>query len=140
MAVKAMDGSMHHSGGRARLHDEMNAGKVKAAEPPVKKMTTEAPKKDPAGKGDSTTTIHEHVEQHGPAHKVEYHHDKATDQHHVTSHHVEGEAAQHHSTHDTAEEAHQHMGHAMDVPLATKEDPEASDEYSPDPSAQSASI
>jgi hypothetical protein len=87
--------------------------------------------KKPAADGAGKTTemsIEDHVAMHGPAHKVEYHHDKATGKHHVTSHHGQteggmsasgggepsgGEEKQHHSVHDTQAGAHEHIGKSM---------------------------
>lgn len=121
MAFSAKDGTMHHSAGRAKLHDDMAAPAAKAA--PMKK----------AGGGDggmkhpapSEQSIEEHVQEHGPAMKMEYHHDKGSGKHHVTSHHGGGAAhEQHHSIHDNAQDAHEHMGAALDVNPMNEEEGE----------------
>ena len=64
-----------------------------------------------AGEQDkSDMDIHEVVNQHGPATKMESQHDHEAGHHSVTTHH---KGAKHHSEHGSAEEAHQHMGHAL---------------------------
>lgn len=113
MAVPAKDGSMHHSAGKASLHDSMSSG--------AEKKQNVAPMKKPGGEkkvsshpAPSPHSIQEHVSQHGPAHKMEHHHDKhGSGKHHVTTHHGDDESSMHHSEHDTAEAAHDHMGVAM---------------------------
>lgn len=136
MAVNAKDGSRHHSASRARLHDEMAAGKAGGGAPKVKTM-------QPAGAGagaasqypePTSTPIEEHVQEHGPAHTVVHEHDQATNTHHVSSFH--GDAAKgdndhpgaHHSRHKSHAAAHEHMGKAMGVEHGeTEETPDEAD-------------
>ena len=129
MAFPAKDGKMFHSAGRAKLHDDMAAPAAKAA--PMKKPGGDGGMKHPAP---SEQSIEEHVQEHGPAHKIDYHHDQGgTGKHHVTSHHGGGAAhEQHHSVHDSAEAAHEHMGQAMDVGPMKEEDDEQGSTESPD--------
>lgn len=80
-------------------------------------------------------SIEDHVALHGPAHKMDYTHDKASGDHHVTSHHGEpegGDEKQHHSVHKTAKAAHEHMGKSMGMDHAQEE----KDEESPDQEGQ----
>lgn len=130
MAVQAKDGSHHHSASRARLHDEL-AAKKGSAVTPIKKDSSD---KGPGGMthpAPTNTPIEEHVEEHGPAHTIHYHHDEDGDgMHHVSSYH--GEASMpphtgapggqdghaehpgaHHSVHKTHHAAHHHIGVAM---------------------------
>ena len=127
MAFPAKDGSMHHSAGRASLHDNMSAG--------AEKKQNVAPMKKPGGEkktsghpAPSPHSIEEHVSEHGPAHKMEHHHDEhGSGKHHVTTHHGEGEGAMHHSEHDSAEAAHDHMGVAMGATSPDEEEGESPD-------------
>jgi len=139
MAVAAKDGTMHHSAGKASLHDSMSKG--------AEKKQNVAPMKKPAGQSEaggsakahppipqnhqhmagphqtpSETPIHEHVAEHGPATHVMHAHDEATGKHHVTSHHGGMGENMHHSVHDSAEEAHSHMGEAMQGEPETDEE------------------
>lgn len=129
----AKDGSKHHSFGRAKLHDDMEADKkapAKAkpaeAEPKGKAAMGEhaEPDGDEAGKGtmddepDSEMPIEDHVAEHGPAEATEHMIGK-DGMHHVRSHH---QGQKHKSRHNTPEEAHAHMGKAMGMGM---ENPDA---------------
>jgi hypothetical protein len=142
MAVPAKDGSMHHSAGRANLHDQMSAGaekKSKVADmkkpsagdgktEPKKSGSTSIPHDHPHMAGPhqtpSDTSIGEHVAEHGPATHVHHAHHEESGKHHVTTHHGGMGQNMHHSEHDTAEEAHAHMGEAMGGEDATDESPD----------------
>jgi hypothetical protein len=128
MAVTAKDGSRHHSSSRASLHDEMSASKASAGK--VAEMK-------PAGDSypaPSSHSIEDHVDEHGPAHKIEYKHDQATNEHHVSSHHGDGEETSHHSKHKTHHAAHEHMAKAMG--MTKEEEQEDRDNESPDEEMQ----
>lgn len=64
------------------------------------------------GEGDdvSSQSIHEVVQEHGPAHKIVTHHDHESGVHKVHSHHGDGKV--HKSEHGSAEEAHDHAAQA----------------------------
>lgn len=113
MAVKAADGTHHHSASRARFHDEMMAEKSKKPDgekPPVGKETMHAHSHKGGAHDVSETPIHEVVKKHGPATHVFSEHDHEAEKHHV--HTVHGEK-HHHSDHETSEDAHEHMGNAL---------------------------
>jgi len=114
--MHAKDGSFHHSAGRAKLHDEMQAEKPKAM-----------PKAEGGGDG-KAMSIEEHVQQHGPAHTMGYHHNKQTNKHHVHSTHGDGMA--HESEHDSEQEAHKHMAKALN--LGQEDTQEEADNETPD--------
>lgn len=61
-----------------------------------------ADNQDGKGQDVSHMDIHEVVQQHGPAHKMEISHSEGS--HHVTSHH---KGAHHNSDHENAESAHE---------------------------------
>lgn len=126
MAVAAKDGSMHHSAGRASLHDQMSAegGKPKSMSKPATSggKVFEKP---------SAHSIEDHVAEHGPAVEMHHHHDEEADVHHVTTHHGEGGKEKHHSEHKTHEEVHEHIGKALGVG-AGEEDQAAQAAASPD--------
>lgn len=122
MAFADKTGKMHHSASRAKLHDDMAAEKSK---PPM--MAKKEPDAEKPEHQESPEDIHEVVAEHGPAHHVEYHHDKETDKHHVHSKHGEAEH-EHHAVHDTMEEAHEHMGHAMGHGEPDEDDEEVGEE------------
>lgn len=133
MAVAAKDGSMHHSAGRANLHDSMSAGAAKSAHAPVAPMKkpgglqgknegsgkTPIPTDHPHMAGPHQTptdgSIEDHVAEHGPATHVHHMHDEASGTHHVTSHHGGMGQNMHHSEHESHEDAHDHMGKAMEI-------------------------
>jgi len=137
MAMNAKDGTRHHSASRARLHDEMSANKGGGS-----KITEMKPPGEGAGAGHpapSSHSIEDHVDEHGPARKIEYEHDQASGMHHVSSHHGEppaegedGGETSHHSQHKTHHEAHKHMAKAMDM---HDEEREERDNESPDQEA-----
>lgn len=138
MAVLAKDGSRHHSAGRASLHDSMAANRGKAAGVQQMKPMAEGSGGPAHLPGPSETPIEDHVEEHGPAHAVQYTHDKASKVHHVSSFH--GEAAKgdndhpgaHHSHHKTSAAAHEHMGKSMGMDHENEEKPEQEDDETPD--------
>lgn len=130
---EAKDGSKHHSFGRAKLHDDMEADKKAHAGP----KSMEAPKKESKGEvrkeakaegetpeheakeqdmetmPDTPMSIEEHVGQHGPSdHTI--HKMGADGMHHTLSHHG---GMKHKATHSTPEEAHGHMAKAMGIQL-----------------------
>ena len=131
MAVPAKDGSMHHSAGRASLHDHMSAGAEKKSKVADMKKPSAGDGKQVEKKSGSTsiphdhphmagphqmpsdTSIGEHVAAHGPATHVHHAHHEESGKHHVTTHHGGMGQNMHHSEHDTADEAHAHMGEAM---------------------------
>lgn len=118
----AKDGSKHHSFGRAKLHDDMNADKEAESKPKPKAMAdggggaaADPAPAEPGAAGemesmaDSPESIHDVVSEHGPAEEV--HHKVGADgQHHVLTHHGKHK---HKSSHMDHQSAHQHMGHAM---------------------------
>src|SRR5258705_9541031 len=106
MAVYTKDGMGHHSASRARMHES------KMGEPAAKPKPAMEEKPKPEGEEHSAEDIKSVVAEHGPAHHVEYHHDKETNKHHVHSKHGE-EEHEHHAVHDSSEEAHDHMADAM---------------------------
>lgn len=111
-------GNPHASFSRAKHYDGVQADKKAAGAGAGKMEHTMSPKKGVEGDDEKTSTdIKQHVEEHGPAHEVHYHHDEQTDKHHVHSvhGHEADESGHHHSVHDTKEAAHEHIGHAMDV-------------------------
>ncbi len=122
MAVFAKDGSRHHSSSRASMHDEMGAKKAA----PVSEMKKPEGLSHPAP---SSHSIEDHVDTHGPAHKIEYTHDQASGEHHISSHHGEGEETSHHSKHKTHHAAHAHIAKAMGM---QDEEQEERDSESPD--------
>jgi hypothetical protein len=92
MAVMAKDGSRHHSASRARLHDELAGRKGMSTATPMKKDKSDAGPGGMTHPAPTKTPIEEHVEEHGPAHAMMYHHDQDGDgMHHVSTYH--GEAA-----------------------------------------------
>src|SRR5882724_1429358 len=123
MGVYDSQGQPHHSLSRAKFHDSVKA--KPAAQPPEKSA---APAAHPAP---TKTPIAEHVKEHGPAHKIEYHHEEAEGKHHVTSHHGSGgDHEKHHSVHHSPEDAHKHMSAAMGV--GHEETQQEEDNESPD--------
>lgn len=60
---------------------------------------------DGQGQDISHMAIHEAVEQHGPAHKIDIAHEPQAGKHHVESHHGKHT---HKSDHGSMDEAHQH--------------------------------
>jgi hypothetical protein len=137
MAVHSSDGVRHHSASRARMHEEkLKSGK--SGDPNVMSMKPPAAKAMPGGAmthpAPTGTPIEDHVAEHGPAHAMEYHHDKETNMHHVSSFHGEAEPGEdehphaHHSEHRSAEAAHRHMGKAMGM----HEGEETADEMPPE--------
>jgi hypothetical protein len=96
-------------------------------EKPKPAMDKPAEKMKPEGEENSGEDIKSVVAEHGPAHHVEIHHDKATNKHHVHSKHGE-EEHEHHSVHDSAEEAHEHAGEAMGTNSDEPEDEEMGEE------------
>lgn len=64
------------------------------------------------GQDGSEQDIHEVVAEHGPADKIELHHDDAAGKHHVTSHHGEHT---HKAVKAGREEAHEHAKAAAGV-------------------------
>jgi len=125
MTMAAKDGSMHHSASRARLHDELSANKGGSK---VAEMSKPAGPSHPAP---SSHSIEDHVDTHGPAHKIEYTHDQASGEHHISSHHGEGDnpEAVHHSRHKTHHAVHAHIKKAMGM---QDEEQEERDNESPD--------
>lgn len=125
MAVQALDGSRHHSASRAKLHDEMAADKGK--KPPMTKATPEAGGEPDGAEGHDVShmPIHEVVEKHGPAHKVEIEHDHEAMSHKKTSHHGKHK---HVSEHESAEEAHDHAKMAAGVAESPDEEEETPDQ------------
>jgi hypothetical protein len=131
MAVAAKDGSMHHSAGRAKLHDEMaSKGDKESSKPPMKKAASDKaggekktgshgpiPHDHPHMPGPhqtpSDTSIGEHVSEHGPATHVGHMHHEESGTHHVTTHHGGMGENMHHSEHESHEAAHDHMGEAL---------------------------
>lgn len=141
MAVAAKDGSMHHSAGRASLHDKMSAG---AAESSSKKVAPMKKPGGPAGQHEGSgktpaqlenhphmpgphqtpteTPIAEHVAEHGPATSTL--HVEHEGKHHVTSHHGGMGENMHHSEHESHQAAHDHMGVAMGGESESDETPD----------------
>jgi hypothetical protein len=99
---------MHHSAGRASLHNEINKGA-----PPKKAATHQAPAGGKSHPAPSPHSIEDHVATHGPAVEIHVVHDEATGKHHVTSHHGKGGIEKHHSVHGNPADAHALMGTAM---------------------------
>ncbi len=116
---------MHHSASRARLQDELSANKGGSK---VAEMSKPAGPSHPAP---SSHSIEDHVDTHGPAHKIEYTHDQASGEHHISSHHGEGDnpEAVHHSRHKTHHAVHAHIKKAMGM---QDEEQEERDNESPD--------
>lgn len=160
MAVPAKDGSMHHSAGRASLHDSMTSKGEKSSGKSVAPMKKPAGQHEAGGEGKAhpaipqdhphmagphqtptETPIQEHVEEHGPATHVM--HAEHEGSHHVTSHHGGMGKNMHHSVHESAEAAHEHMGTAMGGESADEnESPDAAaeNEGAEEPSNMSSSI
>ena len=150
MAMQDKAGNWHHSASRARLHDEMAESKGKSSGVVQKKDSADKGPGEPGNKshtpGPTETPIEQHVEEHGPAHAVNYRHDEDTGKHVVTSFHgdakpIDGmgggekEAGEAHMTHPgvhvshhkTQHAAHQHMSKAMGMGHE-QEDEETPDE------------
>jgi hypothetical protein len=155
MAVKAKDGTVHHSASRALLHDEMAQSRGKSSGVVQKKDSADKGPGQPGNKshepGPTETPIQDHVEEHGPAHTVHYSHDEATGKHTVTSYHGDakpldgmggGDSAEgsehmnhpgvHHSVHKTKHAAHEHMGKSMGMDHENEDSPEEPDDETPD--------
>lgn len=131
---RASDGTPHHSFGRAKMHDEkMSGGTATKSLPSSEKKTAQPMEGGMNHPTPTATPIEEHVSQHGPAHSMDYEHDKASNLHHITSQHGEGEGQPHHSQHKSKEAAHEHIGKAMGV----QEDQSEKDNESPDQSDES---
>ena len=106
MAFRAKDGKAFANRQQQQAYDERGTAN---GEPKPKAQTHEEPDGDEAEGGvhemaETETPIEEHVQEHGPAHKVEVHHDHEGGRHTKISHH--GEGAKHVSHHGSAEEAH----------------------------------
>jgi hypothetical protein len=145
MAMQDKSGNWHHSASRARLHDEMAESKGKSSGVVQKKDSADAGGKSHTP-GPTETPIEDHVQEHGPAHAVNYRHDEATGKHVVTSFHGDaepkdgmggGESAEgsehthpgvHISHHKTHHAAMQHMQHAMGAHDESEETPDEADE------------
>jgi hypothetical protein len=97
---------MHHSAGRASLHNEISE-RGGAGHHPGGKPQMEG---HGGGKDVSHMDIAAVVKKHGPATAIHSSHDHDGDAHHVTTHHGEH---MHHSKHASAEDAHAHMGAAL---------------------------
>lgn len=157
MAVAAKDGSMHHSAGRASLHDKMSAGAAESSHKKVAPMKKpggneaqhEAGGKTPAQIGNhphmagphqtpTETPINDHVSEHGPATHVM--HAEHEGQHHVTSHHGGMGQNMHHSVHDSHQAAHDHMGTAMGGETQDHEEYETPDTEASEEKRMSGSI
>jgi hypothetical protein len=147
MAVRAKDGSNHHSASRALLHDEMAQSRGKSSGVVQKKDSADKGPGEPANKshhpGPTETPIQDHVEEHGPAHAMNYMHDEADGMHHVTTYHGDAKPQDgmgggeheggdhpgiHHSRHKTHHAAMQHMQHAMGAHDESEETPDEADE------------
>jgi hypothetical protein len=134
MAMYAKDGSRHHSASRARMHDEMASNKGPASG--VKQMSAPAEGKGAPSHhpGPTETAIDQHVEEHGPAHGVQYEHDKSTNMHHVSTFHGDAKMGEmdhphtHHSVHKSEASAHEHMGKSMGMDHGEEEPGSAAEE------------
>jgi hypothetical protein len=145
MAMQDKSGQWHHSASRARLHDEMAESKGKSSGVVQKKDSADAGGKSHTP-GPTETPIEDHVQEHGPAHAVNYRHDEATGKHVVTSFHGDaepkdgmggGESAEgsehthpgvHISHHKTTRAAHQHIAKAMGHEQEDEETPDSEPE------------
>jgi len=128
MAVTAKDGTRHHSASRAAFHDKMAADKTAAGKGDggvETKPKGEAADGAEDGEDVSHMPIHEVVEKHGPAHKVELDHDHEGGKHTKTSHHG---GKKHVSEHENAHEAHQHGMMAAGVEESPDEEQETPDD------------
>lgn len=147
MAMQDKAGNWHHSASRARLHDDMAESKGKSSGVVQKKDSADAGGKSHIP-GPTETPIEDHVQEHGPAHAVNYRHDEASGKHVVTSFHgdakpldgmgggekEDGEAHMSHpgvhvSHHKTHHAAMQHIQKAMgahdeETPDEADEEPE----------------
>jgi hypothetical protein len=97
MAFKAKDGKAFGNRQQMKVYDERPAKK----EP----KGVEAQHEEPDGDEGSDQDIHEVVAEHGPADKIQLHHDDDAGKHHVISHH--GEHV-HKVVKAGREEAHEH--------------------------------
>lgn len=136
MAVAAKDGSMHHSAGRASLHDKLSSGAEKKQN--VAPMSKPEGQHEGAGKTPPQISNHphmagphqtptempiqDHVEEHGPATHVMHAEHEGT--HHVTSHHGAMGENMHHSEHESHQAAHEHMGTAMGAESSSEQSPD----------------
>jgi hypothetical protein len=119
MAFPARDGSMHHSAGRASLHDELSERRG------MKGGGGGAGEGKPGGAGGSHKDVShmdiaEVVKKHGPAHQTHTTHDHENDAHHVTTHHGDAGGGGHHvhkSKHASAADAHGHTAAALGLPV-----------------------
>ena len=121
MAVEARDGSMHHSAGKASLHNEINKGA------PPKPKPHPAPGGGKSHPPPSPHSLEDHVATHGPA--VEIHVVKDGAKHHMTTHHGPGGKELHHSVHGDPKNAHAMMGKAMGLDEGQTPDEEPADAY-----------
>jgi hypothetical protein len=115
---------MHHSAGKASLHNEINKGA-----PPKKAAPHQAPAGGKSHPAPSAHSIEDHVGTHGPAIEIHVTHDKATGKHHVTSHHGANGKEMHHSVHGNPKDAHAMMGTAMGLNEGQTPDEEPAEAY-----------
>lgn len=118
--MKTKDGKKSFgSGFAARRYDEVHA---KDEKPEAGSQVDHAmhqvnepvePKKEMEHEGEEE--MHPVVKEHGAAHTVHIHHDKATGKHHVKSEHEDGHIND--SDHETPEEAHEQGGKLANVSL-----------------------
>jgi hypothetical protein len=123
MAVADKTGRMHHSAGRARLQDEMDAQSSASKSgggdgaPAKKGMDSKKDGADKGGEGKtdvSNMEMSEVVKKHGPAHHIVMHHDDENAVHSVTSHHGKSGHMAHHEF-ASREDAHEHAAKASGV-------------------------
>ena len=125
MAFRAKDGKAFGNRQKQKAYDERQPEQAER-EPAEEKA---AEHEEPAGDGgvfeqeETGTDIHDHVAEHGPAEKVELHHDHEGGRHTKISHHG---GKKHVSHHGSADEAHMHGAHAagVEVPGAEQAAPQ----------------
>ena len=132
MAFPANDGSMHHSAGRASLHNRMS--EEKGMSKPKAQPKAEGGGEE--GEDISSMPIHEAVTKHGSASEVHITHEDG--KHH--KHSVHG-GKHHHSDHESAAEAHMHGaiagGGADEEDEETPDNEEAEEEENEQPPSSS---
>ena len=113
MAFKAKDGKSFGNRQQQKAYDER---------PAKKEAKGESAHAEPDGDEGSEQDIHEVVAEHGPADKIELHHDDTAGKHHVVSHHG---GYTHKAVKAGREEAHEHAKAAAGVMPEMAEDESA---------------
>lgn len=131
MSFKSQDGKKTSMNRQiVRRYDDVQANRAKEGQDKVKVGGS----KEAEGNDVSDQDIHEVVENHGPADKVEVEHDHAGGHHKVVSHHGD---VKHESDHATAEDAHDHakVCAGCDSDMNDEDDDETDMSHSADDSA-----